>query len=104
VAEVNEPWEADVVVEEPESESKVIQVKRKKYFRPCDEKFVAWDLESMRMRERKIVVFTGFLTFPQRARATSRAPHALKLTVTRSIQWHGALSISVNFRISNVSA
>ena len=33
-AEVDEPWEADVVVEEPESESKVIQVKRKKYFRP----------------------------------------------------------------------
>jgi hypothetical protein len=44
-AEVNEPWEADVVVEEPESESKVIQVKRKKYFRPYDGKFVAWDLE-----------------------------------------------------------
>ena len=45
-AEVNEPWEAEVVVEEPETESKVIQVKRKKYFRPYDGKFVAWDLES----------------------------------------------------------
>ncbi len=44
-AEINEPWEAEVVVEEPESKSKVIQVKRKKYFRPYDEKFVAWDLE-----------------------------------------------------------
>ena len=31
-AEVNEPWEAEVVVEEPETESKVIQVKRKKVF------------------------------------------------------------------------
>jgi hypothetical protein len=39
-AEVNEPWEAEVVVEEPESETKVIQVKRKKYFRPYDGKFV----------------------------------------------------------------
>jgi hypothetical protein len=31
-AEVNEPWEAEVVVEEPETESNVIQVKRKKVF------------------------------------------------------------------------
>jgi len=44
-AETNEPREADVVVEEPESESEVIQVKRKKLFRPYDGKFVAWDLE-----------------------------------------------------------
>ena len=43
--EINEPWEAEVVVAEPESESKVIQVKRKKFFRPYDQKFVAWDLE-----------------------------------------------------------
>jgi len=44
-AEINEPREADVVVAEPESESKVIQVKRKIYFRPYDDKFVTWDLE-----------------------------------------------------------
>ena len=44
-AEINEPWEAEVIVAEPESESRVIQVKRKKYFKPLDEKFVAWDLE-----------------------------------------------------------
>ena len=40
-AEINEPWEAEVIVAEPESESRVIQVKRKKYFKPLDEKFVA---------------------------------------------------------------
>ena len=31
-AEMNEPWEAEVVVEEPESKSKIIQVKRKNIF------------------------------------------------------------------------
>ena len=28
--EINEPWEAEVIVAEPEGESRVIQVKRKK--------------------------------------------------------------------------
>ena len=43
--EINEPWEAEVIVAEPEGESRVIQVKRKRFFKPYDQKFVAWDLE-----------------------------------------------------------